>query len=181
MFGPKPKSVFQIVFQTDLSEMGSRGFSKGVKQHARVWLYAKNLSVLGSADVAPSYKHWAVVVEYLDEEGQVDRQELYEVGRNEEGNMVAFNMAFSRGLDLEWMNEPGAERRYLGERTVNQRAVLTFCNRVTRKKEKYSAFSNNCQRFVEEFVSLVDGGEMALPPGAKDTCIGRSKNCFSST
>ena len=152
-----------------------------VKEQGRVWLYAKNLSVLGGAGVPLAYKHWAVVVEYLDEEGQVDRQELYEVGRNEEGNVVAFNMAFSSRLDKEWMNQPGAERRYLGERTVNQRAVLTFCNRVTGKKEKYSAFKNNCQKFVEEFLSLLDGGEMALPPGAEDTCIGRSNNSFSST
>ena len=128
-----------------------------------------------------AYKHWAVVVEYLDEEGPVDRQELYEVGRNEEGNMVAFNMAFSSRLDREWMKEPGAERRDLGERTVNQRAVLNFCNRVTGKKEKYSAFKNNCQKFVEDFVSLLDGGEMALPPGAKDTWFGRSKNSCPST
>ena len=161
--------------------MESRGFSKGVKQQARVWLYAKNLSVLKSADVAPAYNHLAVIVEYLDKEGPVDRQELYEVGRNEEGNVVAFNMAFSSRLDREGMNEPGAERRDLGERTVNQRAVLTFCNRVTGKKEKYSAFKNNCQKFVEEFLSLLDGGEMALPPGAEDTCIGRSKNSFSGT
>ena len=161
--------------------MGSRGFSQGVGQQARVWLFAKNLSMLGSADVAPAYKHWAAVVEYLDEEGQVDMQELYEVGRSEEGDVVAFNMAFSSRLDREWMNEPGAEKRYLGERTINQKAVLTFCKRVTSKKEKYSAFNNNCQKFVKEFVTLLDGGELALPPGAKDTCIGRSRNSCSNT
>ena len=167
-----PESLLLTIFPTYLREMGSQE----VTQPVRAWLYAKNLSGLGSAPMTTAYKHWALVVEYLGEDGEVDMQELYEVGRNEEGNVEALNMAFCSRQDREWMNKPGAEKIYLGERTMSQKDAITFCSRVTRKKEQYSLFNNNCQKFVEEFVSLLDGGEMALLPGAKDTCIGRSNN-----
>ena len=38
-------------------------------------------------------KHWAVVVEYLDEDGSVDVSELYEANNNGQGVVVADSKA----------------------------------------------------------------------------------------
>eukprot|EP00092_Neocalanus_flemingeri_P049100 GFUD01056314.1.p1 GENE.GFUD01056314.1~~GFUD01056314.1.p1 ORF type:complete len:173 (-),score=39.72 GFUD01056314.1:60-578(-) len=159
-----------------LGSGASGGFYGGKAQPARIWLYCKNLRALGTAPVSASLQHWAVVVEYLDEDKELDMSELYEAGVNDEGFVVTSNMAFSRSQAKEWMKEPGASKKYLGEKTLNQKSVLVFCAEFTKKNKKYTAFKENCQKFVKEFESLLDGDKLKLPPNAEQSCLGKSKN-----
>ena len=45
-------------------------------------------------------KHWAVVVEYLDEDGSVDTTELYEANNNGQGVVVANNNALKKRTSM---------------------------------------------------------------------------------
>jgi hypothetical protein len=52
-------------------------------------------------------KHWAVVVEYLDEDGSVDVSELYEANNNGQGVVVANNTALKKRDITAWRTSPG--------------------------------------------------------------------------
>ena len=52
-------------------------------------------------------KHWAVVVEYLDEDGSIDISELYEANDNGEGVVVANSEALTKKDINTWRTLPG--------------------------------------------------------------------------
>ena len=52
-------------------------------------------------------KHWAVVVEYLDEDGSIDISELYEANDNGEGVVVAKSEALTKKDINTWRTLPG--------------------------------------------------------------------------
>ena len=52
-------------------------------------------------------KHWAVVVEYLDEDGSVDVSELYEADDNGQKIVLATNGALSNKTKKIWKKSPG--------------------------------------------------------------------------
>ena len=54
-------------------------------------------------------KHWAVIVEYLDEDGTVDVTEIYEANDNGEGILVATNQALTKKEKKTWAKLPGVD------------------------------------------------------------------------
>ena len=52
-------------------------------------------------------KHWAVIVEYLDEDGTVDVTELYEANDNGHGILIATNQALTKKEIKTWKKLPG--------------------------------------------------------------------------
>ena len=61
-------------------------------------------------------KHWAVVVEYLDEDGSVDVTELYEANNNGQGVVVADSKALKKRDITAWRASPGRAKRTFRKR-----------------------------------------------------------------
>ena len=65
---------------------------------ARVWLFSRNLAMPMNglaATVSSTFKHWAVMVEYLDENDEMDMMEIYQAG-NDDGFVVASHRVMKR-------------------------------------------------------------------------------------
>ena len=100
------------------------------------------------ATMYSTFKHWAVMVEYLDENDEMDMMEIYQAG-NDDG----FVVAFAKSHEKKWLALPGGKKEKLGERYVSQAAAVAFCKEVTNRKQTYLMFSQNCQHFVKEFTN----------------------------
>jgi hypothetical protein len=87
--------------------------------------------------VLTALKHWAVVCEYLDEEGVVEMTNLYEADEDDKGMLVASHRGFPKSHSKKWMAEPGAKRHDLGETKLNQLFAISFCKVVTERKDRY--------------------------------------------
>ena len=139
------------------------------KEKARVWLYTRDLdldalaasipdsgsgnTVSGISGPGQIVKHWATVLEYLQENGQVDCKVIYEAN-NEGGLLKAKKRSFrEKILKDEWENKPGYHKEYKGEfPTVDEERAEKYCQDFNEKKIKYDIVKQNCQIFVKTFL-----------------------------
>ena len=133
--------------------MAQEGTEKKVK--TKFWLYCRNLgpqgsfTSLGSANplASTAFKHWAVVTE---EEG--DDPYIFEAF-NVNGLLEASHAYLGKKVRQQWENDGGFFKKDLEEMPFCRAQGISFCKDVNERKEKYAAFEDNCQKFVNEFMS----------------------------
>ena len=143
------------------------------KEKARVWLYTRDLDLVsGSGKIVSGIsgpgqvvKHWAIVFEYLKENGQVYCSVIYEA-YNEGGLLQAKKRIFKdKILKEEWENKPGYYKEDKGEfPTVDIERAAEYCEDFNKEKIKYDIVKKNCQIFVQRFLfdNLVEAS-ISLP------------------
>ena len=149
---------------TDSLDQASLQADGSMEQKANLFLYCKNLGGSSNSNrnvkilkfVPNAYKHWAVVVEYLDQDGAVDFRERYEAGADpNDGLLKATHCAHSKAREKVWMDSPGAKKIPYGTITISQDKAIAFCEEFTARKQKYITLEKNCQTFVKEFITTV--------------------------
>ena len=148
---------------------------------ARLWLYCRNLDFRSSLSTssqssssrkwAPkSLKHWAVVLDYMSSRNpsNINKRVLYEA--NEEGDiLVAREIQHGEDEEEEWKLMSGFTRKDNGMVTINEARAKSYCEEFNHLKMKYVAVQDNCQKFVDAFLSnvLIDGA-ISLPLPVKE-------------
>ena len=178
--------------------------SKLEKPTAVVYLFTRNVQINGavagvvaSATPCPdTYKHWALVVEYLDENEEVNTTELYEAGNSDIYNKDGLGL-----LEARWIQIPRFGEREVGkgllaaieqgrleqgsvtsypdlaklcETRLEQDSAITFCQQANESRVKFGNTDENCQKFVKDFLKILEGGVPMLPLyNASDPIIGQ--------
>ena len=103
-----------------------------------------------SAVLGNSVKHWAIVIEWIDSNGNIRKKMVYEAF-NRYGNLVAENGTLDETKIQEWQARNGSQKIDLGKfRNIDQDHCETFITRFNKKSIKYKVTSDNCQRFAKE-------------------------------
>jgi len=67
-----------------------------------------------------------------------------------------------------WTRAPGFEKRFITEMPFNRAQGEAFCEEVNGRKERYVATEDNCQKFVDEFISnFIPESVVSLPLGVE--------------
>ena len=133
------------------------------KEKVRVWLYTRDLD-LGIPGPGQVVKHWAVVFDYLNKDGQVECSVIYEVF-NDMGLLQAKRRNFRQKiLEKEWEGKPGYYKKDMGIfPTAGEEMAKEFCEDFNKKKIEYDIIKNNCQKFVQTFLDYLLEDSISLP------------------
>ena len=138
-------------------------FSKPNEVRCNVYIYTKRLSnsaiklvnEISSGLLADqnSVSHWAIVVEYLLDDG-TKVFALYESGQYNENQDPRLNVSmFTHNVKLETLkNNNYIKEMCVGETRVNPVEVQKFCQEFTDRELVYDRYKMNCQNFVKEFI-----------------------------
>ena len=126
-----------------------------LKKETEVWLYCKNLAQSASlpseagvdAVIPPFLQHWAVVTKEPD-----DELYFFHANDTKEGLLVAsWGYLVGKTLREEWEQSPGFKKMSLGKIAFYKKQGVAFCEALNERKEKYTIYMDNCQKFVTEF------------------------------
>ena len=153
-------------------------------QEARVWIYVRNIDGLSSSKpsssstgssvagiLGDSFKHWGIVLEYYDEDGEIEDTILYEAN-DKEGLLIADDRNFTKKMfKKEWESKPGFKRVDNGVfDNLDQDRAANYCREFNKLEIRYVATVDNCQRFAEEFLAnLKLDSKICLPVSVEST------------
>jgi hypothetical protein len=137
--------------------------------NATLYHYSRNLDGLNSSSSSSSgavttpqfFKHWGLVVHFLDEDEDegLPKQFLYHANK-EGGKLKASFEEFTRKIK----NLPGAECTELGKNIqVSKTDIEGFCHGFNAEDRAYIATESNCQTFVEELIIHLELSKACLP------------------
>jgi len=142
-------------------------------EKAKVWLYCPTLEIKHSlsgnvaettrvVDSSPTYKHWALVIEFL-QNGTLEPEfcEIWEATRSD-----GFLVARHKPLKLsEWKNYKDEDKTEFEIIDFDRDPAEDFCRVFNERRLKYIAFEENCQTFVKE-LTIEIGISSLLPTQA---------------
>ena len=156
-----------------------------IEKSCRIWFYSRDVDATASLSTSTSsqssstgapkaLKHWAIILDYMSTRNpsQVNKRILYEA-LNTAGLLVARWLEHAGDEEEDWKNKSGFMREDHGMVTINEERAKNYCDNFNQQKIKYVAISDNCQRFVDEFIAnLLPDAAISLPTSIKEVKTG---------
>ena len=119
-----------------------------------LWTSSPGVGSCGSPNIPNVLKHWAVVLEYMSVRtvGTVNKTILYDANEDR-GFLIASATELGPDDLADWRENPGFVEHKHGLVTISEDRARAYCHEFNRKRVKYVATSDNCQKFVDQFIA----------------------------